>query len=123
MLTPLSLVASLDPERLHTFHCIANGSGRLDALIDGLFFNDQDILNKGITVTLDSSGVIDNSTIYIPATIENNETSIQCVVFANLGRLDSLIGRFYVQGKVAEYISNTSLCNPWQVYWRPQLRS
>ena len=102
VLTPLSLVSSLDPERLHTFHCIANGSGRADVLINGLFFNDQEILNKGITVTLVSIGDFQNSPIYIPATIDNNETSIQCQLYTDSGRLDSLIGRFYVQGKVAE---------------------
>ena len=92
-------MSSLDPERLHTFHCIANISGRHDALINGLFFNDQEILNKGITVSLVSSGVFPNSTIYIPATIDNNNTSIQCLLYTDSGRLDSLIGRFYVQGK------------------------
>ena len=102
MLTPLSLVSSLDPERLHTFHCIANSSDRLDTLIDGLFFNEQEIMNKGITVTLVRDGDLQNSTIYIPATIDNNDTSIQCLLYTDSGRLDSLIGRFYVQGNVAQ---------------------
>ena len=98
VLTPLSLVASLDPERLHTFHCIANSSGRLDALVDGLFFNDQEIVNRGIIVTLDSSGDFPHSRIEIPATIENNSTSIQCLLGSDL----SPIGKFFVQGKLAE---------------------
>ena len=92
-------MSSLDPETLHTFHCIANSSDRLDTLIDGLFFNGQEIMNKGITVTLVRDGDLQNSTIYIPATIDNNETSIQCLLYTDSGRLDSLIGRFYVQGK------------------------
>ena len=99
MLTPLSLVSSMDPERLHTFHCTANISGRHDVLIDGLFFNEEEIVNKGITLTFESSGVFPSSTICIPATIDNNDMSIQCLLYTDSGRLDSLIGRFYVQGK------------------------
>ena len=49
VLNPLSLVASLDPERLHIFYCTANGSGRHDVEIDGEFFNVQTILDHGIT--------------------------------------------------------------------------
>ena len=102
MLTPLSLVASLDPERLHYFFCIANGSGRPDVEIDGLFFNHQAILARGITVTLVSVGDLRNATISIPATIDNNDTRIQCL----LGTERSPIGRFFVQGKYIALNSN-----------------
>ena len=46
VLNPLSLVASLDPERLHVFYGTANGSGRLDVEMDGEFSNVQTILDK-----------------------------------------------------------------------------
>ena len=106
VLTPLSLVASLDPDRLYIFNCIANGSGVPTAEIDGLLFNHQTILAKGITVTLVSDeNVLHNSTVRIPATIENNDTSIQCLFFGDSGRQESAIGTFFVQGisSVATY--------------------
>ena len=99
MLTPLSLIASLDPEGFHVFYCIANGSGRADVKIDGLFFNNAAILTRGITVTLVSVGDLHNSTVSIPATIHNNDTRIQCLFFGDSGTERSPIGMFFVQGK------------------------
>ena len=86
------------PAVLTPLFLVANGSGRPDTLINGLFFNDQEIVNRGIIITLDSSGDFPHSRIEIPATIENNSTSIQCLLGSDL----SPIGKFFVQGKLAE---------------------
>ena len=95
-------MASLDPEEMHSFHCTANGSGRADVKIDGQFFNNREIVDRGIFATLDDVGGVIHTTIVIPATIVNNDTDVQCLFYADTDPPStelSRIGKFYVQGK------------------------
>ena len=59
------------------FHC--SGSGITIAwLVDGFVATDSVIVDRGITpVTMTSSGTV-QSTLTVPATLENNGTTVQC---------------------------------------------
>ena len=72
------------------FHC--NGSGTfLVWEIDGLQITDQIIENRGITDdTVSSSGTV-QSTLTVPATQENNGTTVRCLIGPSLFSL-TLIG-------------------------------
>ena len=102
-LSPLSLIVSQNAENRHVFRCTGTpGAERVDVQIDGTAFEDEDIINRGIMVSSDenSSGII-ISTITIPATIENNNTKIQCfsVNFSAFSFLSSSIATYLVQGQ------------------------
>ena len=63
------------------FHC--NGSGIIIAwTVDGLLGTDIRIVERGITFhnIIPSSGTV-QSTLTVPATQENNGTTVQCIVF------------------------------------------
>ena len=62
------------------FHC--NGSGfTVLWLVDGLQENDASIIQRGISsVLISSSGTI-QSTLTVPATLVNNGTTVQCVLY------------------------------------------
>lgn len=101
-LSPLSLVVSQNAENGHAFRCTGPGAERLDVRIDGTAFEDEDILNRGVIVSSDDStpGII-ISTITIPATIENNDTSIRCISinFTSSDILSSSTATYLVQGQ------------------------
>ena len=63
------------------FHCIANGTFELTWLVDGLLYTLKRIQSRGIVGTVIS---VESNTIHsmltVPATLQNNRTSIQCVV-------------------------------------------
>ena len=65
------------------FHC--NGSGTVLVWeVDGLPNNDQSIENRGITDnTVSSSGTV-QSTLTVPATTENNGTTVRCFIGSSL---------------------------------------
>lgn len=98
-LSPLSLVVSQGDER-HVFRCTGPGAERVDVQIDDTEFNDQDIINRGITVSSNTTGII-VSTITIPAIIDNNGTMIQCISinFTGPSILLSPIATYLVQGQ------------------------
>ena len=100
-LSPLALVVSQNAEN-GAFRCSGPGAEQVVVRINGTQFDVQDILDRGIMVSSDDStpGII-ISTITIPATIENNKTSIQCfsVNLTSPGVLPSSIGTYLVQGQ------------------------
>ena len=72
------------------FHC--NGSGiAVQWVADGVYVTDTDpvIVDRGITASSSlSSGTI-QSTVTVPATLENNGTTVQCIVLSLLGSVTS----------------------------------
>ena len=62
------------------FHC--NGSGvAVIWTVDGLYSTDISIIDRGITQhTISSSGTV-QSTLTVPATLVNNGTTVQCVIY------------------------------------------
>ena len=65
------------------FHCAGTGS-HLVWEVDGLAPHHPDILARGITfVTLPSSGTV-QSNLTVPATSENNGTTVRCAVGVSL---------------------------------------
>ena len=101
-LSPLSLVVSQNAENRHVFRCTGPGADQVLVRINDTSFEDEDIINRGVMVSSDDStpGII-TSTITIPATIENNKTSIQCIS-VNLTSSDILrssIATYLVQGQ------------------------
>ena len=82
------------------FHC--SGSGiTIVWTVDGLLATDSVIVARGITpVTMTSSGTV-QSTLTVPATLENNGTTVQCRVLSlngatvsNNGTLNILPGEW-----------------------------
>ena len=66
------------------FHCAGTGN-YLVWKVDGLAPDHPDIFACGITtVTLPSSGTV-QSNLTVPATSENNGTTVQCSVIAGFG--------------------------------------
>ena len=65
------------------FHCAGTGN-YLVWEVDGLAPDHPDILARGITVvTLPSSGTV-QSNLTVPATSENNGTTVRCAISASL---------------------------------------
>ena len=101
---PLSLTAALNTERENVFKCAFTGSELTNVRIDGITFNSQDILSRGIEVTtiiINTSLGLYNVDIVIPATLENNNTDIQCLSVNSSTIpviMESLMAKFYVQG-------------------------
>ena len=62
------------------FHC--NGSGNIITwIVDGLQENQPSIFQRGISsVLIPSSGTV-QSTLTVPATLVNNGTTVQCVIY------------------------------------------
>ena len=62
------------------FHC--NGSGIIIAwIVDGYLGTNSIIVERGITRhTIQSSGTV-QSTLTVPATLVNNGTTVQCVIY------------------------------------------
>ena len=108
VLLPQSLIVGLNNELLHVFNCTVTGADIPDVQIGGLPFSNGIIQDRGITVITD---VIDAdtgshaATISVPATIENNMTSIQCIAL-NLSAPSVLspIAMFLVQGQACSII-------------------
>ena len=74
---PVSLTALVGTNA--QFHCAGTGN-YLVWEVDGLVFDHPNILARGITtVTLPSSGTV-QSNLTVPATSENNGTTVRCVV-------------------------------------------
>ena len=102
-LTPDSLTVGLS-EKTHDFLCAVTGASRADVLIDNTAFEDQSIKDRGIivtSITIDRAAGIFNSTISIPASIDNNNTDIVCfsVNFSSPGLPPRSEARFFVQGQ------------------------
>ena len=72
------------------FHCI--GSGNVLAWeVDGLPNNDQSVVDREITEhTISSSGTV-QSTLTVPATSENDGTTVRCFIGSSLFSL-TLVG-------------------------------
>ena len=71
------------------FHC--NGTGYIIAwIVDGFLATESVIVERGITPdTMTSSGTV-QSTLTVPATLENNGTTVQCrMILINSGLIDS----------------------------------
>ena len=71
------------------FHC--NGTGYIITwIVDGFLATDPTIEERGITPdTMTSSGTV-QSTLTVPATLENNGTTVQCrMILLNSGLIDS----------------------------------
>lgn len=104
VLSPLSLIASLNAETVHVFECTVTRAERADVLINNTPFDNQEIQDRGVmvsSITVDSeTGTID-SNITIPATIENNGTSIEClsVNFSGPSVVRSSIATYLLQGQ------------------------
>ena len=65
------------------FHCAGSGVSII-WIVDGLLSNDQSIVDRGISDnTVSSSGTV-QSTLTVPATQENNGTTVQCVISSAL---------------------------------------
>ena len=63
------------------FHCAGSGVVVLWT-VDGLYATDISILDRGITRhTISSSSGTVQSTLTVPATQENNGTTVQCVLY------------------------------------------
>ena len=61
------------------FHCAGSGFNILWK-VDGFPMTDQNVLDRGITDnTVSSSGTV-QSNLTVPATLENNGTTVQCIV-------------------------------------------
>ena len=74
---PVSVTALISTNA--QFHCAGTGT-YLVWEVDGLAPDHPDILARGITtVTLPSSGTV-QSNLTVPATSENNGTTVRCVV-------------------------------------------
>ena len=62
------------------FHCAGSGVTVL-WMVDGLYSTDISIVDRGITQqTMTSSGTV-QSTLTVPATLVNNGTTVQCVIY------------------------------------------
>ena len=62
------------------FHC--NGSGfTVLWIVDGLQENQPSIIQRGISSVLISSSGTVQSTLTVPATLVNNGTTVQCVLY------------------------------------------
>ena len=65
------------------FHCAGTGN-KLVWEVDGLLLDHPDTIARGITsVTLPSSGTV-QSNLTVPATSENNGTTVRCVISVSL---------------------------------------
>ena len=61
------------------FHCAGTGN-YLVWVVDGLQADHPDILARGISVVTPSSSGTVQSTLTVPATSENNGTTVQCAI-------------------------------------------
>ena len=63
------------------FYC--NGSGAIiQWIVDGVYATHSNITARGIAIYTETlSGNTLQSTLTVPATLENNGTTVQCVVF------------------------------------------
>ena len=65
------------------FHCTGTGN-YLVWIVDGLQTGNSDIVSRGITEhTIPSSGTV-QSTLTVPATSENNGTTVRCAISVSL---------------------------------------
>ena len=78
---PVSMTALIGTNA--QFHCAGTGN-HLVWEVDGVTPNHPDILARGITtVTLPFSGTV-QSTLTVPATSENNGTTVRCAISVSL---------------------------------------
>ena len=62
------------------FHC--NGSGfAIVWIVDGLIATDFSITDRGIVQSIKTSSSTVQSTLTVPATLVNNGTTVQCVIY------------------------------------------
>ena len=62
------------------FFC--NGSGVIiQWTVDGVYATHTNITGRGITVYTETSWYTVQSTLTVPATLENNGTTVQCVIY------------------------------------------
>ena len=93
---PVSVSALVGENGL--FHC--NGSGDTVVwIVDGSQENEASIIQRGISSVVVPSSDTVQSTLTVPATLVNNGTTVQCVVFpgevtSNTATLTVLPGEF-----------------------------
>ena len=64
------------------FHCTGSGLA-IQWIADGIYVTNTDpaIVDRGITAYIVSSSGTVQSTLTVPATLENNDTTVQCVLY------------------------------------------
>ena len=104
LVPPTSRVAALNSTA--TFNCVGSGY-TLYWRIDGLRDNDPTIKERGIHAVNPDPDDTFNSTLTVPAIIENNKTVIQCVVAVVNGssgqKIESPTVTFLIQGTCVYY--------------------
>ena len=101
---------------MYEFRCTVTGANQPVVLINEGPSNDQEIIDRGVTVTsttVDEQAGEYYSVITFPATIINNNTDIQCIaVNFSTPSIGSPVGTFLVQGRYDTLIMSMkcSLC-------------
>ena len=105
-IAPLSYTAFLDPSDVSVrFTC--TGEGFVSWMVDGNPATETEIIKRGIFTDSNEEGGNFTSQITIPATVENNNTEVQC--FATLENRSEVVS-FKVQGTINS-ISPQSHCS------------
>ena len=74
----MSVSALVEEEAL--FHCTGTGA-TIVWIVDGLQGNEASVIQRGISSILVSSSGTVQSTLTVPATLVNNGTTVQCVIY------------------------------------------
>ena len=92
------------------FYC--NGSGAIiQWIVDGVYATHSNITARGIVIHIETlSGNTLQSTLTVPATLENNGTTVQCIVFpsevtSDIATLTVLPGEQYRDDKIFTHIT------------------
>ena len=97
IIAPLSYTAFLDPSDVSVrFTC--TGEGFPFWRVDGQAASSTEIANRGIIIETNDDGGSFTSQIIIPATVENNNTEVQCVAVSDNNGF-SEIATFRIQGR------------------------
>ena len=100
------------------FHCAGTGNF-LNWLVDGLPLYDKHIKDRGIVEDTDPTDSSVQSNLTVPATLENNGTSVQCAVqtltsvpvFSNYATLGVLPGMCLTASYHSRILQNVSRGN------------
>ena len=100
-IAPPSYTAFLDPSDVSVrFTC--TGEGFVSWMVDGKPASETEIINRGISTNSSNDGGNFTSQITIPATVQNNNTEVQC--FATLENRSEVVS-FKVQGRISTLIA------------------
>ena len=110
ILTPLSYTAFLDPSDVSArFTC--TGEGFVIWRVDEQAASSTEITSRGISTEASEEGGNFTSQFIIPATVENNNTEVQCIAVSDIFVL-SETATFRVQGrKSISTFCTLSYCN------------